>query len=214
MGASILLTTTWVDPRRTQAVSVPGDTGAVQVSVADLGPLPDGWEMRTTETGRAYFIDHATKTTTWQDPRLPDANDPAIPQYKRDFKRKLLYFRSQLPKAPTGQFKVKVRRDQLFPDAFHCMMSGAPTELHKRLIIAFAGEEGLDYGGVSREFFYLLSQEMFNPFYCLFEYSAHDNYTLQVGMIPFSLFFLDSFCSSFFIYTFLCYPFNFPFFLL
>jgi E3 ubiquitin-protein ligase NEDD4 len=32
-----------------------------------------------------------------------------------------------------------------------------------------------------REFFYLLSHEMFNPFYCLFEYSAHDNYTLQIN---------------------------------
>jgi E3 ubiquitin-protein ligase NEDD4 len=32
-----------------------------------------------------------------------------------------------------------------------------------------------------REFFFLLSHEMFNPFYCLFEYSAHDNYTLQIS---------------------------------
>lgn len=37
--------------------------------------------------------------------------------------------------------------------------------------------------GVSKssEFFFLLSHEMFNPFYCLFEYSAHDNYTLQIN---------------------------------
>jgi len=48
-------------------------------------------------------------------------------------------------------------------------------------MIKFDGEEGLDYGGVSREFFFLLSHEMFNPFYCLFEYSAHDNYTLQIN---------------------------------
>ena len=34
---------------------------------------------------------------------------------------------------------------------------------------------------VIREFFFLLSHEMFNPFYCLFEYSAHDNYTLQIN---------------------------------
>lgn len=32
-----------------------------------------------------------------------------------------------------------------------------------------------------REFFFLLSHEMFNPFYCLFEYSAVDNYTLQIN---------------------------------
>jgi E3 ubiquitin-protein ligase NEDD4 len=34
---------------------------------------------------------------------------------------------------------------------------------------------------ISSEFFFLLSHEMFNPFYCLFEYSAHDNYTLQIN---------------------------------
>src|ERR1700760_4901909 len=34
---------------------------------------------------------------------------------------------------------------------------------------------------LNREFFFLLSHEMFNPFYCLFEYSAHDNYTLQIN---------------------------------
>jgi E3 ubiquitin-protein ligase NEDD4 len=54
-------------------------------------------------------------------------------------------------------------------------------DLKKRLMIKFDGEEGLDYGGLSREFFFLLSHEMFNPFYCLFEYSAHDNYTLQIN---------------------------------
>ena len=31
------------------------------------------------------------------------------------------------------------------------------------------------------EFFFLLSHEMFNPSFCLFEYSAHDNYTLQIN---------------------------------
>lgn len=39
----------------------------------------------------------------------------------------------------------------------------------------------LDYGGPSREFFFLLSREIFNPFYGLFEYSANDTYTVQVN---------------------------------
>lgn len=44
-------------------------------------------------------------------------------------------------------------------------MRQAPADLRKRLMIKFDGEDGLDYGGVSREFFFLLSHEMFNPFY-------------------------------------------------
>ena len=37
------------------------------------------------------------------------------------------------------------------------------------------------YPSFYREFFFLLSHEMFNPSKCLFEYSAHDNYTLQIN---------------------------------
>jgi hypothetical protein len=42
----------------------------------------------------------------------------------------------------------------------------------QRLWIIFDGERGLDYGGISREWFLILSREMFNPYYGLFEYSA------------------------------------------
>ncbi len=42
----------------------------------------------------------------------------------------------------------------------------------QRIWIVFDGERGLDYGGLSREWFLILSREMFNPYYGLFEYSA------------------------------------------
>ncbi|XP_040511190.1 E3 ubiquitin-protein ligase NEDD4-like isoform X10 [Gallus gallus] len=32
--------------------------------------LPPGWEMRIAPNSRPFFIDHNTKTTTWEDPRL------------------------------------------------------------------------------------------------------------------------------------------------
>ena len=32
-------------------------------------PLPEGWEMRYTEEGVRYFVDHNTRETTFQDPR-------------------------------------------------------------------------------------------------------------------------------------------------
>lgn len=176
-------TTTWVDPRRQQYIRTYGaNTTVQQQPVSQLGPLPSGWEMRLTNTARVYFVDHNTKTTTWDDPRLPSSLDQNVPQYKRDFRRKVIYFRSQpalriLP----GQCHIKVRRDHIFEDSYQEIMRQTPEDLKKRLMIKFDGEEGLDYGGVSREFFFLLSHEMFNPFYCLFEYSAHDNYTLQIN---------------------------------
>ena len=36
----------------------------------------------------------------------------------------------------------------------------------------FVTEEGLDGGGMAREWFYLLSRQMFDPQYGLFEYSS------------------------------------------
>lgn len=180
-------TTTWVDPRRQQYIRMYGGQNSTngqiqQQPVSQLGPLPSGWEMRLTNTARVYFVDHNTKTTTWDDPRLPSSLDQNVPQYKRDFRRKLIYFRSQpAMRILSGQCHIKVRREHIFEDSFAEITRQSATDLKKRLMIKFDGEDGLDYGGLSREFFFLLSHEMFNPFYCLFEYSAHDNYTLQIN---------------------------------
>jgi len=47
--------TTWNDPSLPIATSV--------VVVQELGALPDGWETRTTQSGKRYFVDHNTRTT-------------------------------------------------------------------------------------------------------------------------------------------------------
>ncbi|KAI9326055.1 hypothetical protein DFJ73DRAFT_767125 [Zopfochytrium polystomum] len=184
--------TTWLDPRRARNSGATGQMNATQAqahlaqlmqqSNQTLGPLPSGWEMRITNNNRVYFVDHNSKITTWDDPRLPSTMDANVPQYKRDFRRKLVYFRSQpAMRASTGQCHITVRRNNIFEDAYAEIMRHPATDLKKKLFIKFHGEDGLDYGGLSREFFYLMSKEMFNPFYCLFEYSAHDNYTLQIN---------------------------------
>ena len=54
-------------------------------------------------------------------------------------------------------------------------------DLRRRLYVIFRGEEGLDYGGVAREWFFLLSHQMLNPMYCLFEYVGDKNYQLQIN---------------------------------
>lgn len=148
-------TTTWVDPRRQQYIRMYGqnanNTTIQQQPVSQLGPLPSGWEMRLTNTARVYFVDHNTKTTTWDDPRLPSSLDQNVPQYKRDFRRKLIYFRSQPAlRILSGQCHVKVRRSHIFEDSYAEVMRQSPNDLKKRLMIKFDGEDGLDYGGLSR----------------------------------------------------------------
>ena len=48
-----------------------------------------------------------------------------------------------------------------------------PQDLKKQLYVEFDGEQGIDEGGVSKEFFQLVVEEIFNPdigesFLCLF----------------------------------------------
>ena len=33
-----------------------------------LEPLPPGWEEKTTENGRKYYINHTTRSTQWHRP--------------------------------------------------------------------------------------------------------------------------------------------------
>ncbi|KAG2009924.1 ubiquitin-protein ligase, variant 2 [Coprinopsis cinerea AmutBmut pab1-1] len=172
-------TTTWNDPR----VNRQNQTVVPRQSInVNLGPLPSGWEMRLTSTGRVYFVDHNTRTTSWDDPRLPTNVDDNAPQYKRDYRRKVVYFRSQ-PKMRVlpGKCEIKVRRNRVMEDSYSAIMAQTGEDLKRRLMVSFDGEDGLDYGGVSREWFFLLSHEIFNPSYGLFEYSTHDNYTLQIN---------------------------------
>jgi E3 ubiquitin-protein ligase NEDD4 len=49
-------------------LTVPFVTPASAEASSPLGPLP-GFEMRHTPEGRAYFVDHNTRTTSWIDPR-------------------------------------------------------------------------------------------------------------------------------------------------
>lgn len=39
----------------------------------------------------------------------------------------------------------------------------SPSSLKKQLVVEFEGEQGIDEGGVSKEFFQLVVEEIFNP---------------------------------------------------
>lgn len=106
--------------------------------------------------------------------------------YRRDFEAKLRNFYRKLESKGYGQgpgkLKLHIRREHLLEDAFNKIMITSKKDLQKcKLYVQFDHEEGLDYGGPSREFFFLLSRELFNPYYGLFEYSANDTYTVQVS---------------------------------
>ncbi|XP_028456654.1 E3 ubiquitin-protein ligase NEDD4-like isoform X5 [Perca flavescens] len=174
--------TTWEDPRLKYPVYMRNKNS---MEPGELGPLPPGWEERIHSDGRTFYIDHNTKNTQWEDPRLqsPAITGPVVP-YSREFKQKYDYFRKKLKKPADipNRFEMKLHRNNIFEESYRRIMSlKRPDVLKSRLWIEFESEKGLDYGGVAREWFFLLSKEMFNPYYGLFEYSATDNYTLQIN---------------------------------
>uniref|UniRef100_A0A2M4BBW2 HECT-type E3 ubiquitin transferase n=1 Tax=Anopheles marajoara TaxID=58244 RepID=A0A2M4BBW2_9DIPT len=170
-------TTQWEDPR----------TQGQEVSMLAEGPLPPGWEIRYTATGERFFVDHNNRKTTFEDPR-PGAPKGVkgvygVPKaYERSFRWKLSQFRYLCQSnALASHIKITLTRQTLFEDSYHQIMRLPAYELRRRLYIIFRGEEGLDYGGVSREWFFLLSHEVLNPMYCLFEYANKNNYSLQIN---------------------------------
>ncbi|XP_077304859.1 E3 ubiquitin-protein ligase HECW2 isoform X4 [Lithobates pipiens] len=119
-------------------------------------------------------------------PGTQRANARAPAPYKRDFEAKLRNFYRKLETKGYGQgpgkLKLIIRRDHLLEDAFNQIMGYSRKDLQRnKLYVTFVGEEGLDYSGPSREFFFLVSRELFNPYYGLFEYSANDTYTVQIS---------------------------------
>uniref|UniRef100_A0A8C8LT81 E3 ubiquitin-protein ligase n=1 Tax=Oncorhynchus tshawytscha TaxID=74940 RepID=A0A8C8LT81_ONCTS len=163
-------TTQWEDPR-TQGLQ-------------NEDPLPQGWEIRYTREGVRYFVDHNTRTTTFSDPRTGKSSVTKGPQiaYERSFRWKLAHFRYLCQSnALPSHVKITVSRQTLFEDSFQQIMALKPYDLRRRLYVIFRGEEGLDYGGLAREWFFLLSHEVLNPMYCLFEYAGKSNYCLQIN---------------------------------
>lgn len=88
-----------------------------------------------------------------------------------EFDNKRNYFDRKLhvkeDEKPTLQ--VSVRRDQVFLDSYRALFFKSKDEFrNSKLEINFKGEAGVDAGGVTREWYQVLSRQMFNPDYALF----------------------------------------------
>jgi len=89
-----------------------------------------------------------------------------------DFDNKRAHFRSQLRarrlESRHETIRLRVRRNEIFMDSYRqlCMKSG--EEMRAKIQVQFQGEEGIDAGGVAKEWYGALAKEIFNPNYALF----------------------------------------------
>ena len=72
-----------------------------------------------------------------------------------------------------------MRRETVFEDSFHRLRFCTAAEMRRPVSVTFHGEDGIDAGGVTREWYSALAKEIFNANYCLFDNATHVNITFQ-----------------------------------
>ena len=125
-----------------------------------------------------------------------------------DFDNKRQWFRTRVESIRSNggltsiqpALRINVRRHEVFIDSFHQLRHRPGSELRGRLAIHFSGEEGVDAGGLLREWFGILAREIFNPNYVLFLPCSGKASTFQInpasGINPDHLSFYE-FCGKF-----------------
>ncbi|ORX62479.1 HECT-domain-containing protein [Anaeromyces robustus] len=110
-------------------------------------------------------------------------NEIITPEYRISFENKVKQFRSQndMKMINNSETRIIINRNNLFNDAFTKIMNKSPEELKKLLRIKYKDEEGIDAGGLLRDFFNQISKEIGNPDYSLLQYSNDNSYELEIN---------------------------------
>ncbi|KYK61208.1 TOM1 protein [Drechmeria coniospora] len=99
---------------------------------------------------------------------------------KRNYFNRSVHSRSPQRRPSHPALQLSVRRDQVFRDSFKALYFKSGDEMKfGKLNIRFHGEEGVDAGGVTREWFQVLARQMFDPNYALFIPVSSDRTTFH-----------------------------------
>lgn len=99
---------------------------------------------------------------------------------KRNYFTRSIHNRNSQTRQSFPPLQLSVRREQVFLDSFKSLYFKSGDEMKfGKLSIRFHGEEGVDAGGVTREWFQVLSRQMFDPGYALFIPVSSDRTTFH-----------------------------------
>lgn len=108
-------------------------------------------------------------------------------QVTAPYETKEEWFRGQIEQLQVpwedGHIRVHVRRNNLLMDSMEAIESIRKEDLRKTFRFEFQNEPGVDAGGVAREWFHLVSEQLFNPDIALFSYSAINQMCMQVNPV-------------------------------
>lgn len=118
---------------------------------------------------------------------LPEGPFAVLVDHTRilDFDVKRKYFRAELDRLDAGlrreETAVHVRRSHIFEDSFRELYRRPAEDWKNRFYIVFEDEEGQDAGGLLREWYMIISRDIFNPMYALFTVSPGDRVTYMIN---------------------------------
>ena len=89
-----------------------------------------------------------------------------------EFENKCSYFKGKIGRKSDDHhhhsLRLCVRRDCVFEDSFHQLRHRTKEEMHGRLNVQFQGEDGVDAGGLTREWYQVMSRAIFKEELALF----------------------------------------------
>ncbi|EEH11348.1 ubiquitin-protein ligase E3 [Histoplasma capsulatum G186AR] len=133
----------------------------------------EAWEGRN---GQFSFCQYSFFLSIWAKIRILEHDA----RRQMEEKAREAFFDSILGRRGVSQYLVlKVRRECLAEDSLRSVSEVVGTgqgEIKKGLRIEFLGEEGVDAGGLRKEWFLLLVREIFDPLHGLFVYDEQSQY--------------------------------------
>ncbi|KAI9506108.1 hypothetical protein BX070DRAFT_186917 [Coemansia spiralis] len=86
------------------------------------------------------------------------------------------FFRAMFSGVTCPYLVLEVRRDSLVRDTLYQLELKLSQDLRKQLKVRFVGEEGVDEGGVQKEFFQLIVRDVFSSKYGIFKANNESQY--------------------------------------
>ena len=101
------------------------------------------------------------------------------------YDKKVEWFRNTCAKLIVGwnegHIKINVRRNHLLSDSVRAIMSLSRRDMRKVWRFDFLGEEGLDAGGLSREWYEMTMCQIFDPDFGLWQSSASNQQCMTIN---------------------------------
>ena len=142
----------------------------------DFADLIADYEVWEKQNGSFAFCQFPMLLSIWAKIRLMEFDA----RRQMEIKARQAFFESILGRKAINQYLVfKVRRECLVEDSLRNVSEVAGSgkdEIKKGLRIEFLGEDGFDAGGLRKEWFLMLTRDIFNPDHGLFIYDDESRY--------------------------------------